>query len=45
MHSLFIFDKLLSSVPQITQKYYIDMKEIQTTMQFLSQKLGFPSPK
>lgn len=50
LHSEFIFNELLSSLPYITQKYYVDMEEIKATkafatMQDLSQKLGFPPPK
>lgn len=50
LFTLFIFDALLSALPQITQKHYVDMEEIKpskafTTMQLLSQKFGFPPPK
>ena len=50
MHTLFIFDELLSDLPHITQKYYVDMEEIKgdkafETMQKLSYELGFPPPK
>ncbi|WP_026944122.1 DUF2972 domain-containing protein [Helicobacter rodentium] len=50
LHTLFIFDELLSDLPHITQKYYVDMEEIKgdkafETMQKLSYALGFPPPK
>lgn len=50
MHSVFCLNEIITSFPNCTQKYFVDMGEISAsrafeTMKDLSDKLGFEPPK